>query len=147
MKKFVFSLSKLQDYKEQVLRKEKNDLATLRRQQQAVIDEQEQLRLKYHRAKTDFSAAALQGMTQQELMASKRYINLLSDDIRATEERIAELEAGIEQQLGVVVEATKEVSSLDKLKERQLEDYKKLEQKQQETFIEEFVANSSFYAK
>ena len=39
MKRFEFSLNKLMGYKKQVLDREKNDLAHLRRQQQQMLDE------------------------------------------------------------------------------------------------------------
>jgi len=43
----------------------------------------------------------------------------------------------------VVVEATKDVKTLEKLEEKQLEEYKALENKENEQFIEEFVSNAS----
>ena len=39
MKRFRFSLDKLKGYKEQILDKEKNDLAQLRSQQQSLVEE------------------------------------------------------------------------------------------------------------
>ena len=53
-------------------------------------------------------------------------------------------EREIERQLEVVVEATKEVSKLEKLEEQQIEEYKAAEQKETEAFIEEFVSNADW---
>ena len=50
----------------------------------------------------------------------------------------------IEAQLQNVIEATKEVSKLERLEEHQLEDYKAAEQKETEMFIEEFVSNADW---
>ena len=48
----------------------------------------------------------------------------------------------IAHQLEAVMEASREVQKLEKLEEHQLEEYKELERKEQEQFIEEFVTNS-----
>ena len=53
-------------------------------------------------------------------------------------------EREIERQLEAVVQATQEVSKLDKLEEHQLEEYRAAEQKETELFIEEFVSNSDW---
>ena len=52
----------------------------------------------------------------------------------------------INKQLGVVVEATKDVRTLEKLEEKQLEDYKAAANKENEQFIEEFVSGQSIRA-
>ena len=53
-------------------------------------------------------------------------------------------EREIEAQLQVVIEATQEVSKLEKLEEHQIEEYKAAEQKENELFIEEFVSNADW---
>ena len=49
----------------------------------------------------------------------------------------------IEKQLAVVVDATKDVKTLEKLEEKQLEEYKAAEGKENELFIEEFVSGGA----
>ena len=133
------------NYKEQVLKKEKNDLANLRKQQQQALEEKEELIAKLKHSNDQFCINANKGMSPQHIVLAKGYINSLSEKIREKEQHIISLEIYIEKQLGVVVEATKEVSSLEKLQEKQLEEYKKEVQKSEETFISEFVSNSQFY--
>lgn len=53
-------------------------------------------------------------------------------------------EREIEAQLQTVIEATKEVSKLEKLEEHQIEEYRAAEQKETELFIEEFVSNADW---
>ena len=93
----------------------------------------------------DFIINANKGMSSQHIVLAKSYLNSLSEQIRSLDRLIDILEVQIEKQLGVVVEATKEVSSLEKLEEKQLEEYKKDLQKAEETFISEYVSNSQFY--
>ena len=145
MKRFEFSLNKLLNYKQQVLKREKNDLANLRKQHQQAIDEKEELILKLKHSNEDFVFNANKGMSPQQMVLAKSYINSLSEQIRALERHISILDMHIEKQLGVVVEATKEVSSLEKLEEKQLDEYKKATKKAEETFISEYVSNSQFY--
>lgn len=145
MKRFEFSLAKLLNYKEQILKREKNDLANLRKQQQQHIEEKEQLILKLKQANDEFLICSKRGMTPQQIALSKGYMNSLSDKIRELERNIILWDKRIEKQLGVVVEATKEVSSIEKLQEKQLDDYNKASQKEEEIFISEYVSNVQFY--
>ena len=46
----------------------------------------------------------------------------------------------IEKQLAVIVDATKDVKTLEKLEEKQLEEYKAAEGKENELFIEGYTA-------
>ena len=63
MKRFEFSLNKLKGYKQQVLDREKNDLAHLRRQQQQYIDEKNSLEEKLRRSNEEFCEKSARGMT------------------------------------------------------------------------------------
>ena len=47
------------------------------------------------------------------------------------------------KRLAVVVDATKDVKTLEKLEEKQLEEYKAAEGKENELFIEEFVSGGA----
>lgn len=144
MKKFMFSLQKLQNYKEQVLQKEKNDLANLRSQQQLAVNEKARLTRELHAANDDFVRKSALGMEIQHIVLAKHYIKSLSDQIRAFERRIAQLGKAIEAQLQIVVEATRECSSLEKLRDKQYEEYKVAEAKAEELFIAEFVSTTEF---
>ena len=145
MKRFQFTLSKLLSFKEQVLKREKNDLANLRLQQQQAIDEKNRLILRVQELSAAYTLRVSEGMTPQRIVLEKAYINQLLEQIRMLEKSIVFLGERIEKQLGVVVEATKEVSSLEKLQEKQLEAYTKAVQKEEEIFISEYVSNSAFY--
>jgi flagellar FliJ protein len=50
----------------------------------------------------------------------------------------------VQRQLAIVIAATQEVSTLEKLEEKQLEEYRKAAQHEDELFIEEFVQNADF---
>lgn len=144
MKRFEFSLNKLMGYKKQVLDREKNDLAHLRRQQQQMLDEKSELEARLTYSNNEFCQKSGIGMTVLQITMFKSYHQSLSQQIKELEASIEKMEEKVQKQLGVVIEATKEVSSLEKLEEKQLEEYNFMVAKQEEQFISEYVMNSTY---
>ena len=54
------------------------------------------------------------------------------------------METKVQRQLSVVIEATKEVSSLEMLEGKQLEEYNFKAAKAEDQFIAEYVTNSTY---
>ncbi len=146
MKKFSFSLDKLKSFKEQNLEKEKNALGFLRSECNEMYEKLENLKLSLVRSNEEYNEKTAKGISVLEISMIKSYQKSLNDQIKFMLNQIEIQEQKIERQLLVVVEATKECSSLEKLEEKQLEEYRFNEAKSQEKFIEEYVLNSS-YAK
>ena len=146
MKRFEFSLNKLMGYKKQVLDREKNNLAHLRRQQQQYMDEKRALEETLRRSNQEFLEKSAAGMSIIQVTTFKGYHSSLSAQIKELEASIAKMEERVQKQLGVVIEATKEVSSLEKLEDKQLEEYNFKVAKAEEQFIEEYVTNASYRA-
>lgn len=144
MKRFEFSLNKLKGYKEQVLEVEKNSLAQLRSRQQQMMDEQNELREKLRLSNEEFCEKSGKGMTVLQITMFKGYHRSLSQQIEELEKSIEQMEVKVRKQLNVVVAATQEVSSLEKLEEKQLEEYKFMAAKEEERFISEYVMNSTY---
>lgn len=144
MRRFEFSLNKLKGYKEQVLEVEKNSLAQLRSRQQQMMDEQSELREKLRLSNEEFCVKSGQGMTVLQITMFKGYHQSLSQQIKELEKSIEQMEVKVQKQLKVVVAATQEVSSLEKLEEKQLEEYKFMAAKEEERFISEYVMNSTY---
>lgn len=144
MKRFEFSLNKLMGYKQQVLDREKNGLAHLRKQQQQYMDEKAALEEKLRRSNSEFCVKSAQGMTVVQVSVFKGYHQSLSNQIKELEASIEKMEVKVQKQLSVVIEATKEVSSLEKLEGKQLEEYNFKAAKAEEQFIAEYVTNSTY---
>lgn len=144
MKRFEFSLNKLMGYKKQVLDREKNNLAHLRMQQQQMQEEKMQLEAKLRHSADEFRELSGKGITVMQITMFKSYHQSLRMQIKELENSIEEMEKKVQRQLGVVIDATKEVSSLEKLEEKQLEEYKFKVQKAEEQFISEYVMNSTY---
>ena len=134
------------DYKQQILDREKNDLAHLRKQQQQYMDEKQALEETLRRSNREFLERSAKGMTIMQVTTFKGYHSSLSAQIKELELSIAKMEERVQRQLNVVIEATKEVSSLEKLEDKQLEEYNFKVAKAEEQFIEEYVTNVSYRA-
>ncbi|MBP1548135.1 MAG: flagellar export protein FliJ [Oscillospiraceae bacterium] len=146
MKKFHFTLDTLLNYKDQVLEREKNSLASLNAQKIEAMNLKEALELEMKEAQYDFNYRAQKGISAMEMFIFKEHHNTLRLRIEDAKRSIESLETAVERQLGVVTEASKEVKSLEKLEEKQLEDYNFKAAKADEQFIEEYVNGASVRA-
>ena len=78
-------------------------------------------------------------------MASRMYMSHPENALLQQEERkkaLAKAEQRVEKQMKVVIAANQEVSKLDKLQERQYEEYRHQVTKAEEDRIDEFVAQT-----
>ena len=141
MKKFNFTLQSLKRYNDQVLSGEKSVLGRLRAElaeQQSLLDEKT---AEYEQSIIKLNALVSEGTTAMRLSLHKKYVSSLQQDIYRIKAQMAQKREEIEIQLEKVVEATKEVSKLEKIEEKQLEEYRYAAQKEEELRIEEFVSN------
>jgi flagellar export protein FliJ len=143
MKKFQFTLQKLKDFREQELDRQKNTLNALRGELNKIEAAAAELRRKVYAESAELERVCSEGAQAYEISVRKRYIVTLQQEIHMKEAQAVQKKAEIDAQLGVVVEATKDVKTLEKLEEKQLEEYKALESKENEQFIEEFVSNAA----
>lgn len=146
MKKFQFTLQKLMDFRQQELDRQKNTLSALQADLQRIYAEKEQLIKQVEEFSAELETVCRQGAQAFEISVRKRYIVTLQQEIHAKDASAARKQEEINKQLGVVVEATKDVRTLEKLEEKQLKDYKAAANKENEQFIEEFVSGQSIRA-
>lgn len=146
MKRFEFSLKKLLSYKQQILKREKNDLANLRKQQQILLDERKATIEKSQMKNRELIQRINQGLSPQQIAFHKQFLSSLNQQVILITGRLENLEGQIQKQLGVIIEITKEIDSLEKLEKKQLEEYTKKEIKVNELFIEEFVSHKNFHS-
>lgn len=143
MKRFQFTLQKLMDFRQQELDRQKNTLSALQADLQRMHQEKEELIRRVEQSSEELDVVCRQGAQAYEISVRKRYIVSLQQEIHAHEFSISMKQEEVNKQLGVVVEATKDVRTLEKLEEKQLEEYKTAATKENEQFIEEFVSGQS----
>lgn len=143
MKKFNFTLQSLKKYDDQVLDSEKSILGRLRAELAEMQSELDAKVAEYEQSIDKLNELVRGGTTAMRLSLHKKYVSSLQQDIYRIKGLMAHKREEIENQLQKVIDATKEVSKLEKLEEKQLEEYRYASQKEQEQIIEEFVTNGS----
>ena len=146
MKKFQFSLQKLMDFREQELDRQKNTLSMLQADLRRIQEAREVLLDKVDEQSEQLERVCRLGSSASDIAMRKRYIVTLQQEIHLKEQQALQKQQEIEQQLGVVVEATKDAKTLEKLEEKQLEEYNHQAGKENEQFIEEFVSGQTVRA-
>ena len=136
-------MQSLKKYNDQVLDSEKSVLGRLRAELAEMQAELDAKTTEYELSIDKLNELVRGGTTAMRLSLHKKYVSSLQQDIYRIKGRMAQKRDEVEQQLQRVIDATKEVSKLEKLEEKQLEEYRYAAQKEQEQIIEEFVSNGS----
>lgn len=140
-KKFSFSLQRLLSYKEQVFGVEQGVLAEMNARLTGLQQELADLELALRQGADEFNQQAAQGVSAMEIMQHKTYLGSLNESILQKKWEIKLQRQAIDRQTDKVREAKIEISTMEKLKEKKLEEYNYQENKAQELFIEEFISN------
>ena len=102
----------------------------------------EGLEREYSQVDGEFTQRKLEGLTVLDALNYEQYLRALEREVKEEYRKLSLLRRQEEQKRGQVVEARKETATIEKLKERKLEDYRKAEQKDEELRIEEFVSTT-----
>ncbi|MCL2033870.1 MAG: flagellar export protein FliJ [Oscillospiraceae bacterium] len=141
MKKFIFTLQKLLDYKIQVLDAERATLAEMNAVLRSFEDTLASLRAERARRSSEYQKQIAAGITPVDMQMHRNYLRTLDDLIFQKEVQIDMQRKVIDKQMDKVRETNMDISTMEKLKETRLEEYNYLERKEQELFIEEFISN------
>lgn len=140
MKSFRYSLEAVKEYKGRVLDDALSELAEcmerLNRQERYLSA----LYMKRFELESSFRQLKSKGGAIQEFQLLQDMLDRRAEEIQMEEARLLKLQKEADEKKDKLLEAKVDVSKLDKLKEHQLSDYKKDEQRAEERFIEEFVA-------
>ncbi len=124
MKRFAFSLQRMLGFKRSMYEKERNTLALLRAERAALQARRDDTERQMLAMDAEFrQKAAAEGVRIDEVTALSYHRTNSDRLIEQLEGEIARMDAAIEKQLLVVIELDKEVKSLEKLRERQWEEY------------------------
>ncbi len=142
MKKFVFSLEKVLKYKEQVENNLKNEHAQII---SAINDEKQKLYALEEEVSINIKNVEYEkqtGCTVQTIQMYEVYQKSLEAKIRRVKQVISQLEVREQKKIDEILEAKKETSSLDIIKDKRFAHYNSEVLKAEEHFIEEFVNNT-----
>ena len=142
MKKFKFSLDSVLSYKQQVLESLQGEHAVILaqvREQEGVLERTWQ---NYRDCDAEYRQRKAEGITITDAMVYQNGLRVLERDIQRETDKLEELRKKEEAKRQEVVDAKIDTSSIEKLKEHKLEDYRKAEQKAEEVLIDEFVSSA-----
>ena len=140
MKKFKFSLDTVLSYKQQVLEALQGEHALALAAVRALEELLEDLWQGYRDYNAEYRQRAEEGLPLTEALMYQNGLRAAEQEIQRETRRLEELQAVEEKKREAVVEAKKDTSSIEKLKEKKLDAYRRAEAKSEETFIEEFVS-------
>lgn len=146
MKKFRFSLETVLDYKQEVLSALQTEHAAILARVHAQEELLEELENYYRELDAEFTERKLEGITILDAMQYEQYLRATERQIEEAVEILKQLQAEAEAKRLEVVEAKKDTSSIEKLREKKLDSYNKAVQKSEELIIEEFVTTARVMA-
>ena len=140
MKKFKFALDTVLSYKQQVLDALQGEhaeiLARVRNQEELL----EGLWAQYRAYNGEYQERAREGLPLTDALMYQNGLRAAEMEIQRETQRLERLRIQAEKKREEVVEAKKETSSIEKLREKRLDAYHKAEAKSEEQFIDEFIS-------
>ncbi len=141
MKQFQFSLDKVLTYKEQIEENLRNEQAELLHRIASEESRLQDLHQEYSDYAEDLQSKKEEGCTVPTMQMYEAYMVNLDFKIRRSKQVIENLRKREEEKRQEVIQAKVERSSIDKIKEKRLNEYGVEVRKAEEQFIEEFVSN------
>lgn len=141
MKKFNFSLQKILEIKEQLLENLKIELSNFNHENKKIEDSIINLKHEYEIVNKEFVNKSGALISVGELIYLKLHMSNILKQIDRKEDEKKALLRNIEIKRQEIISMNMEISTFEKLKEKEIEKYNKVILKNEETFIEEFVVN------
>ena len=136
MKQFVFTLEKVLRFKQETLDMLKNELEQLRYRQREIERSIENVNSEFNRALTEKMQG---GMPPRSIAVYKRYFGELNRQGRLLQEQREKAVLAVAAKQQEIVQMNSDISGLEHIRDRQLQEYLAEDRKEQEHFIEEFV--------
>lgn len=142
MKRFEFSLQRVLEYKNHLEKREKDILRDMRLRHQKLCAEMDDLIKKYQIYGKICDEKCASGIEIRDLGPIKNHMSELRRRMNYYLIMIEKSEREIDRQVSCVIGISREKNTIEKLKQKHFTLYQKEEQKETESFIEDFVANA-----
>jgi flagellar export protein FliJ len=139
MKKFVFSLEKVLNLKQQLLDVQVNEMMLLQERLKQIVTEIQQLNETFHKYNNELNEQMRTGIGPHEVMVYKMYFHDITQKTNGCLRRKEEVERKIFLKKEEMIALKTDISGLERLEEKQREEYNALLHKQQELEVEEYV--------
>lgn len=141
MKKFVFPLEKVLRFRTSLLDEEKNKLAELRRDVVETENRIADCHRQIEQSDLEMKESAARGTSILQMRMFNFEIDSARRMIAELEKTLKKQQALAEQQLAVVLEATKDVNGLERLRDKQREEYDEAIRKADDLTISELISS------
>lgn len=140
MKKFKFSLERMLNYQEQILQKEKNLMGQMMEEKNSLEQQRQNVEEQMEVIHREMDGDIRSGTTIYQIRSFTTLISNGKRQLEGIKKSLLIIEKEIERQREAVVAASQEVSKLEKLRDKQLEEYRHAEAKEQEEMVCEHVS-------
>ena len=140
MKRFKFNLESVLKYRENVERYEKGVLSGLNAKLASLFLELAKLNGDYREAAAEFEKMSEEGISVRDIRSKHAIMENIEFYIEKKTREIEAQQRLITKQTAVVVKTMRDSKTVNRLKELKYEQYIKDENKEQEKFIEEYLA-------
>ena len=141
MKSFEFSLERIRNYKTQILEKEKKVLSILIRKRDEIIEKIDSIENFRTEKLAQVAEKQSEGVSMGEILSLSFLIENSRKQIEALYIELQKAEEVIEAQREVVIAIYQDKTGMDKLEEKQVEEYRLLEAKDVESEIMQVISN------
>ena len=143
MKKFVFSLQKVLELKKQLVENMKIELTNLNRECDKIDIFIKSLKIKFKEIEKEYVEKSYKSISAGEMLYYKMLSESFLIQIENKENEKEIVLKKITNKRQEIISMNTEISSLEKLKEKELEKHNKECLRKEELFIEEFVSNKT----
>ena len=140
MKQFRFRLNSVLDYRQQVLESRQNEYAQALKKVRLQEERKADAERRYRELNQRFREEAAIGITAADALGYETGLRVLEDEIARETQLLAEYRKAAEEKRAAVLSAHQDTAVLERLKDKQMEAYRKAVQKSDERFIDELVS-------
>lgn len=142
MKQFEFSLERIRNYKVQVLEKEKKTLGFLKLRRDEIAEKICSMESFRDEKTMQVQQKQIEGVSMRELVSLNYLIEGTRKQIQVLQVELYKAEEIVEAQRKIVLSIYQEKTGMDKLEEKQTEEYRLLEAKAFEGEIMQAISNT-----
>lgn len=142
MKQFAFTLEKVLRFKKETLDLLKNELQQLRFRQREIEDAMEEINETFRGSNRTLTENMKTGMDPQSIAVYKKYFGELNRRNKILQEQREKAVLAVAAKQKEVVQMNSDISGLERIREKQLQEYLAKDRREQEQFIEEFVGRA-----
>lgn len=147
MKKFSFPLERILSYKRSLYEEARNELARLRHERATLEQRKEDTRRQILTREAEFHEKAARGIPMDEVQSYNYYRESAEHLIEELDAAIAAKDVEIEKQLEIVIQLDQDVKGLEKLREKQWNEYMDEARREENERILEIVSTKHIEAQ